>query len=75
MKGAKKNNGRSLRSTDKVRGRTPVTINDEQFQSLAEYEELTGVTIEELLDECLVDYIHAVLSTGVEDLAERAASA
>jgi hypothetical protein len=57
-----------------VGGRTSVTTKNEHHKSLAEYSELSGVTISELLDEGLEDYIHAVISTGVEYMADKAAN-
>ena len=45
--------------------------NARHIEVLKEYSDLTGATVQELLDECLVDYIHAVICTGVEDIAKQ----
>jgi hypothetical protein len=36
---------------------------------------MTGIPLDEMLDECLSEYIEVTIETGYEDLAERAATA
>ena len=40
-----------------------------------QYSKMSGIPVEELLDECLSEYIECTIETGMECMAERAASA
>jgi hypothetical protein len=40
-----------------------------------QYSLLSGIPLDDLLDECLSEYIEVTIETGFEDLAERAATA
>ena len=40
-----------------------------------QYSKLSGIPLDEMLDECLSEYIEVTIETGYEDLAERAATA
>ena len=57
------------------RGRTNVAIKDEHSEVLKQYSKLSGIPLDEMLDECLSEYIEVTIETGYEDLADRAATA
>jgi hypothetical protein len=61
--------------TRKSSGRRNATIKDEHRQSLAQYSEMSGVSMNELLDEALEIYIEASLSVDMQELQEQAANA
>lgn len=52
-----------------------VVISKENFQSLAEYSNITGISIEDLVDEALANYIEADLTSRLEGIAVKSASA
>ncbi len=50
-----------------------VRISKEQMTSLTEYSEVSGVAIDDLVEEAVADFIEAALSSRMEALAEKAA--
>ena len=53
------------------RGRRNVAITNEHYNIVTQYSQLTGVPVEELLDEALSEYIEYTIETRVEDLETR----
>jgi hypothetical protein len=52
-----------------------VDIKDETYEALSEYCEISGASINDLLDEASDIYIEASLSVDIEQIAEKTASA
>jgi hypothetical protein len=49
--------------------------NARRIDVFKQYSRLSGIPLDDLLDECLSEYIEVTIETGYEDLAERAATA
>jgi hypothetical protein len=49
--------------------------NARHIEVFKQYSRLTGITLNDVLDECLSEYIKCTIETGLEHMAEQAASA
>ncbi|MGA8618891.1 MAG: ribbon-helix-helix domain-containing protein [Candidatus Sulfotelmatobacter sp.] len=50
----------------------PVNVNTAQYDELKDYSNLSGIPVEQLLEEALEDYLECVVSSRTEALMEKA---